>query len=319
MRSLAFSFVGLFWLSGLAHAWAQPAAEISVPRGRIAVRGRVVDEAGAPIAGATISVSSETDHYADLTSAADGTFVAIVRPTSALRLAAAHPSYGTQWADMDWRGWSRYDAIPPDPVQLTLRAGVVLRGRLLDIDGSPRAHETLLLVPAYVGSGPPTITATTDANGEFVFPRAVLNRFELVVRSLAHWHPETQQRAGDYLEIAQQTADWLARARADQPIEIRITPLTLVTVHFTVTRASGSPVARTAVDLWLRTAPTEYVGTVPRTDAQGGCSALIEPHVAYEIWVSEDHGTRTPPWTEGIAPTWRGSVDGTTTLPLTLP
>jgi hypothetical protein len=176
----------------------------------------------------------------------------------------------------------------------------------------------VLLVPAYVGSGPPTLTATTDANGELAFPRAVLNRFELVVHSLDHWHPETRQRPGDYLAIAQQPTDWLAQARADQPIAIRITSLRLVRVRLAVTRASGAPAARTAVDLWLRTSPTEYVGTAPRTDAQGRCSVLMEPHVPYEIWVSEDHGTRTAPWSEGVAPTWSGMIDGATTLPLAL-
>lgn len=120
------------------------------------------------------------------------------------------------------------------------------------------------------------------------------------MRSLDHWHPETRQRAGDYLEIAQQSADWLARARADQPIEIRVVPRTLVTARFTVTRASGSPVASTSVHLWLRSAPTEYVVSVPRTDAQGRCSALMEPHVPYEIWVSEGDSARMPPWSEGI-------------------
>lgn len=287
--------------------------------GRVTVQGRVLDESGAPIAGATVHVSSETHHYADLTTDADGRFTATVRPTPALRLAAEHPSYGEQWTDMRWSGWSRYDAIPPDPVELVLRRGVVLAGRLLDVDGSPRGHETLLLIPAYVGSGPRPLTVRTGADGSFSFPRAVLTDFEIVPRSLDHWHPETGHRPGDFVRVATDTSAWLAHARAGEPVELRLQAHTLVTVTFAVTHADGARAARQSVYLWLRTSPTTWLGTQRRTDAQGRCTALVEPRVPYEVWVSADTSPHTPPWSDGVTPGWRGTVEAATTVPIVVP
>ena len=288
-----------------------------VPRGSVGVRGRVVDEAGAPIAGAAVSVSTEASHdYPDVLTDANGAFTTVVRATPALRLAASHPDYGLQWTDMEWRAWSRYDAISPEPVQLTLRRGVVLRGRLVDHTAQPRAAETLLLIPSYIGSGPHTLDATTDADGQFVFPRAVLNQFELIPRSLDEWHPETRQRAGEFLRIAQHPVEWAARAEAFESIEVATAPLTLVTVTFAITSATGAPLPHTDIDLWLRSGPTDYVGTVPRTDTQGRCRALMEPGIAYEVWASRDHAAREAPWSQSIPSGWHGSVEAPSLLTL---
>lgn len=300
-----------------------PASSVPPPHalvmrgGLVVVTGRVVDEAGSPIAGATVRVSSEEYTRDDCTTDANGAFETTVPPTPALRLAASHPDYGEQWTDMGWQGWSRYDVIVPD-VLLTLRRGVVLYGRLLDPSAHPRAHETLLLVPAYRGSGPRPIETSTDDEGRFTFPRAVLTDFELVARSIDDWHPETEQRAGDYLRIVAQPAEWLVHARAEQALEIVVEPLTLVPVTLRLRRAS-EPAARQNIDLWLRSGPTRYVGTMPRTDAQGRLGTVMERAVAYELWALPDHGERTMPWTEAIPPSWQGSVDGPIEIPITIP
>jgi len=284
----------------------------------VTVRGRVVDEAGAPISGATIEVSSETSHRTPLVTDEHGAFVVSVPASQAVRLAASHPDYGLQYTDMAWNAWARYD-LPVPTVELTLRRGVVLRGQLVDASGSPRANETLLLVYDYLGSGPFPLETTTDGAGQFAFPRAVLNGFELVARSLDHWHPEAQSQPGTYLRVVAHHDEWLARARLDQPVRVTAEAFALVTVTVAVTTQRGAPLAGADVDLWVRHGTQDYVGTMQHTDAAGRCATLMEPGVAYELWIDRNHGARIAPWTQSIAPRWQGSVDSATTLTLPIP
>jgi len=284
----------------------------------VTVRGRVVDESGAPIAGASVEISSETSHGTALVTDANGAFVVTVPASRAVRLAASHPDYGLQYTDMFWNAWSRYD-VPAPSVLLTLRRGVVLRGQLVDARGSPRANERLLLVFDYEGSGPFPLETTTDGAGEFAFPRAVLNGFELVAQSLSHWHPETQLQPGAYLRVVARHDEWLARARLDQPVIVTVEPFTLLPVTLVATTSAGVRLAGADVDLWVRHGPIEYVGTMPHTDASGRCATLMEPGVVYELWIDRNHGARIAPWTQSIAPRWQGSVDAATTLTLAIP
>lgn len=315
MRSLASALL-LCLVSGAPLA---EGTDTSASPSTIVVHGRVVDELGAPIAGASVAISTERSHQHAATTNGAGEFTAVVPESVPVRLAAQHPDYGLQHTDMSWQGWSRYDVIPPTPIVLTLRRGVVLRGRLLDVDGHARAHERLLLIVAYIGSGPRPIEASTDAAGDFVFERAVLNDFELVVQSVDQWHPEMRQVAGDFLRIPLQRDEWLAHARADEPITVRLEPFTLIRVTVHVTDASGAVVARTDVGLWIRGGVREYVGTMPRTDAHGVCRTLMERSVPYELWVVRNQGARTAPWTQGVSANWQGSVVAATDLTIAIP
>jgi protocatechuate 3,4-dioxygenase beta subunit len=287
----------------------------------VVVRGRVVDDLGAPIAGASITVSTELSHRDGPVTDANGEFSVTVPETPAVRLVASHPDFGLQYTDMTSSDWSRYDVPPPPPheLELTLHRGLVLRGRVVDASGAPMAHETLLLVYDYEGSGPHPLETTTDADGGFSFPRAVLRGFELVVRSLDHWQPQIGDVPGDYLRVVPQRDEWLAHARLDEPVTVTVVPFTLVPVTVAVVGDRGQPLANADVDLWVRSGPDEYVGTMPHTDAEGRCRTLMETGVAYDLWVAPNRGARTAPWTESIAPRWHGAIEVATTLRVAIP
>ena len=312
-----FSRIRLLALAAVCACLPTPSA--AQPSSRtVTVRGTVVDDAGAPIAGATIEISNETSRRRGPLTDEQGAFVVTVPRASSVRLVASHPDYGLQHTDMLFDGWSRYD-VPAETVQLTLRRGVVLRGQLVDASGAPLAHETLLLVFDYRGSGPFPLQTTTDRAGQFTFPRAVLSGFELVAHEIRNWHPETGTRPGTHLRVVEHQGEWLARARLDQPVTVTVEPFTLALVTVAVTSAGGGAVTDAEVDLWVRRSPEDYVGTMPRTDARGRCTTLMEPGVAYELWVDRNRGARTAPWTQSIAPRWRGSIEADTTLTLTIP
>src|SRR5690349_18071404 len=73
----------------------------------VTVRGRVVDDLGAPIAGASIEISTEHSHRAGPVTDANGEFSVSVPATPAVRLVASHPDYGLQYTDMTRSDWSR--------------------------------------------------------------------------------------------------------------------------------------------------------------------------------------------------------------------
>ncbi len=279
----------------------------------------VVDEAGAPIAGAELTASTETSHRVAGVTDARGELTVSVPSGVAVRLAASHPDYGLQYTDMRWTAWSRYDVVTTPSLTLTLRRGIVVRGRLLDASGQARARERLLLIYAYVGSGPRPLEATTDATGAFTFPRAVIDELEIVPTSLDEWHPETGTAAGRHLRVVPAASAWLAQARADQPITLTVEPYDLFAVTLDVRDASGASARSTTLELWLRGGPSEYLGTAPRTDARGRCVVLMESGVPYELWALRERAARTAPWTQSIAPQWQGSVGAPTDVTLTLP
>lgn len=279
----------------------------------------VVDEVGTPVVGAELSASTETRRRVAGATDANGELVVSVPSGVAVRLAASHPDYGLQHTDMNWTAWSRYDVVTTQSLTLTLRRGIVVHGRLLDASGQARAHERLLLIYAYRGSGPHPLEATTDATGAFAFPRAVLDELEIVPTSLEEWHPETGTNAGTHARVAPAASAWLAQARAGQSITLTVEPYELLAATLEIRDAAGATLPRRAIELWLRGGPSQYVGTAPRTDARGRCVVLMERGVPYELWAMRERPSRAAPWTQGIASQWHGSVDAPADLTITLP
>jgi len=130
------------------------------------IAGRVLDEAGRPIAGAKVRLKiKQVRGYTEnqtLVSGLDGTYsAALSSPTATPEIAGvSRPGWtfgGAQLilANAIWRG------------DITLqKRGVVLRGRILDSHGAPVAGAYVGLADGY------SLPVVADANGAFAFPDA---------------------------------------------------------------------------------------------------------------------------------------------------
>lgn len=278
------------------------------------VSGWVRDEAGGPVAGAQVRVRDQVqgkDTFS--TSDAAGAFSLQVPATPRLWVVASHWDFGVQWSDpVAWSRFQRFGPTPGQPVDLVLRRGVVVRGRVLDRAGRPFTHEALFLVPGYVGSGPPRIESTTDADGRFVFERMVLGSLELVPQNLDQWRPS---KPGDYLRVVQTPDIWLDAARAGGFIEAHLEAYTLVAVSIDV-----KALAAASVQVWRRWGERSSQGMALEVPATGSVEILMERGVEYELWVAPGTGRgMVAPWTQGITPQWRGAVDGPRQLTISAP
>ena len=276
---------------------------LRVAFGVATVRGRVVDEQGAPIAGASLRLLTESGREANAVTDAHGAFSVGIAPAPSVHVMATHRDFGEQWTDYEQNGWSYNDAIPEQPITLVLRRGVILQGKLRGADGRPFANRPLILVPAYVGSGPPTKETRTDVMGRFAFERMLLHHFELVPESLRHWNPT---ESGHYLRVAgADTEAWRREASAGRSIELSLEAFERVPVTVEV----GTGVRQ--VELWARWGPDLFTGSRPRV-SQGRVRLSLERGVAHELWVDpyREGQPMTAPWSRGEPADWSGTPDG---------
>jgi hypothetical protein len=281
---------------------------VRVSFGDTLVSGRVLDEDGLAVSAAKVEISKDDGIYTKLRTSSDGRFQVRVPPAEWLLIRAFHPDFGH---DRDYKstGWLYSGSIPDGPVELTLRRGVVLAGRILAPDGRPLAGKKLLLIPAYRGSGPSPVEARTDALGRFSFPRLVLGNFEIVVGDLDAWRPETRhvQRARDFLRILDpETADWMARAEAGRELELRTEKVALRIVPVEVIDPAGRRVANREIEVWRRWDTDQYVASTFRTNVRGRFRFPVEAGKRYEIWIAHRQGPYVAPWTQGKEPGYQG-------------
>jgi hypothetical protein len=282
----------------------------------VSVSGHVRDEGGGPVSGANVSLRVQDRNGLVIRAVTDasGAFSAKVPMVPQLWISASHDEFGTQWSGSGavpgWTEFQRLGPTPEGPVDLVLRRGVVLYGRVLDAAGRAFAGDAVFVVPAYVGSGPARIEAATDSRGCFTFERMVLSRFELVPRSLDHWRP---RQAGDHLRIAQRPDAWLEAARLGDPVDVQLEPYTLVPVSIDVTALRTS-----SVQVWKRWGTDSSEGTALEVDAKGRVQTVMERGKEYELWVFGGTArSLNAPWSRGIRRSWSGTPDGP--LELTLP
>lgn len=293
----------------LMHGWAQT---FQGAPAQVIVSGHVADEAGKPVPGAEVQLTSPlVKERVPVLTNASGAFSIAVPPVSRVAIVASHPEFGRQFtggfdaAGASWDVYRYIGPVPTGPIELRLRRGVVLRGRVVDPAGRPFANDAIFLVPPYVGSGPVRIEAATDSEGRFEFDRMVLNKFELVPHGLDFWRPRV---AGDYLRIAQVPEAWLAAAMADRPIELRLHLYTLVPVTLDV-----SGLRTPSVQVWTRGPDT--TGSALEVDARGRVQILMEVGIERELWVVPGTGRNmVAPWTRGIPSRWIGTPSGPLTL-----
>jgi len=278
--------------------------------GQATVTGRVVDEAGAPIAGATVETLSNDNVRAEATADANGRFSVAVPPGPYVYVSAAHPDYGLQWTDYQWTGWRHNDAIPEGPITLTLRRGHVLRGRLVDAAGAPVANHRLIMIPAYIGSGPATLTARTDARGRFAFERCQLTSYELVPDALRNWMP---RETGTFARIASADPEaWARAAEAGRSVDLVLERFVRVPVTVDV-----SALRAREVQVWLRWGASSMMGNAERV-RDGRIRIALERGVEHRLWVRrhEDGDPLHAPWPEH-EPDWTGTPTGPTELTIT--
>ncbi|MFL5303921.1 MAG: carboxypeptidase regulatory-like domain-containing protein [Polyangia bacterium] len=133
------------------------------------VRGRVVNQTGAPIEGARVSVSAGAAGLPGAVTDAAGQFSVALAP-GRYRITASAEGWGTASAD------TTAEAGGAQPlVELRLaRADGTLEGLVRDDAGRPLAHARLAARPARAGSpalDSTVATATTDPGGHFRMPR----------------------------------------------------------------------------------------------------------------------------------------------------
>jgi hypothetical protein len=272
------------------------------------VSGRVLDDDGRFVSDARVEVSNDDRALADLRTSNDGRFQVKVPPAEWLLIRAFHPDFGRD-RDIDSTRWLYSGSIPDEPIELTLRRGIVLAGRILDPAGRPLAKTKLLLIPAYRGSGPSPVEARTDAKGRFSFPRLVLGDFEIVVGDLDTWHPETRHglRARDFLRILDpKPADWKARAEAGREMDLRTEKIALRIVSVDVVDSDGHKVAKQELEVWRRWGKDKYVASTFRTNARGRFRFPVESGKRYEIWIEDNQEPWVAPWTQGKDPGFAG-------------
>ena len=299
------------WLAALAAAWLVAGHPATAQRGLLTVSGHVRDETGRPVAGAEVELRDLAEQWMALstTTGRDGAFSATVPATPRLWIIASHADFGLQWTEgvsidgVTRISYQRTGPVPNAPVDLILRRGVVLRGRVLDPAGGVFARQKLVLVPAYIGSGPATIEASTDSEGRFTFERAVLSRFELVPRGLDQWHP---LKPGEYLRFTQAAESWRKIAQSGGTIELQVDRYTLVPVSIDVT-ALQTP----SVQVWKRWGSNASAGQALTADASGRVEIVMERGVPHELWVVPGTGRdMTAPWTRGAPRLWAGTPSG---------
>ena len=167
--------------------------ELKVARGRT-LSGRVVTEAGEPLAGAQVSASQRVQRamggavmmtagratsFAE-TDEGGGFLLEALPPGEAITLSASASGYQSQQLDVDLA--ERGEGVP---VTVTLRRGLVVAGRVVDAAGAPRAGVRVECTSAAMARGavgmfsfvPPV---TTSADGRFRFEGVAEGRWQLV-------------------------------------------------------------------------------------------------------------------------------------------
>jgi len=137
-------------------AAASPARAGKGDQHGIAIRGRVLDVNGKPLAGATLLLLGQADKLADLgTSAADGRFtVRVPKGPKAYYLVARVAGAGIDFIDLGRRN-------PTGQVELRMVPDRLIRGRILDTQGKPVAGAGVAVtwVGVYAGNSLDTFLA----------------------------------------------------------------------------------------------------------------------------------------------------------------
>ena len=228
------------------------------------VNGRVVDERGLGLAGAT--VTSFYSRKSSATSAADGTFLLDHLDPGR----DEHHVYARKEGYVQGEARVRTQGLLVEGIELLLARGTSVRGVVLGPDGAPLAGVAL-----YIGFSPfafDRLDATSDANGAFLFPNVGAGSRTLVA-----------QQAGfsAHKEVLEVPA---------QPPELPPLVLRLAPAHWiagVVQDAAGAPLPKISVSALHE---GEYLELdAPDTDAEGRfrVEGLPEEGASLEFYAPE--------------------------------
>ncbi len=232
------------------------ALTLKIPLG-IFVRGRVVDESGAPVGGARIWLSQYGNGgEGEDVSTADAAGRFVLRDVGEARRIAARAAGFAPSASM------RVAGKPGDTVEVTIEMppnGGVLRGVVHAPDGAPVARAMLQLGSEHVGmrplrSGgegysPPPFRLVTDESGAFAFSGVAVGRTQL------------QCRAGDFAPWSQGI-----EILAEMPTEIDVELQPGAAVTGSVRGADGAPASAVQIGIGPY---ADFASSNTRTGADG--------------------------------------------------
>jgi protocatechuate 3,4-dioxygenase beta subunit len=175
--------------------------DVALHRGDTVIGGRIVDEAGKPVAGATVRFGAylaKARHPApgvgelicdlDAVTDADGRyrFGSIAGVPWSTHIEIMHPDFNHSWGDRD--NQPTVDQLMKRTAKATLRRGSELSGRVTDEAGKPIAGATVLLGDMGRDTDP---RRTTDADGRYRF--ASVKSINQIIAVKAKGHAPRQQ------------------------------------------------------------------------------------------------------------------------------
>ncbi|MGB8332607.1 MAG: carboxypeptidase-like regulatory domain-containing protein [Polyangiales bacterium] len=159
---------------------ARVAVELALSSALYTLRGRVVDERGYGVAGALVTVSTDSARapiHRSAKSDVDGTFAVPALPAPPYTVDAEHPAFSPARI---------VDIEATDGIRIVMSAGVTLLGEVLDDWNGDRLEGVRVRL-----DGPIRLDTLTRRDGSFVFPRSPTGTYEV---SFSHADYESQTR-----------------------------------------------------------------------------------------------------------------------------
>jgi uncharacterized GH25 family protein len=240
--------------------------ELALPQGQ-RLGGRMIDEAGAPVAGANVALvfpqrlagARVAVDERPLTTDTNGSWQCDFVPKDAayVRVEVTHPDFDSQDNDVS------IDDLATGKAQFRMVSVIRVRGRVLDDAGKPvPAAEVVLGREREIWPGSSTLETTTDAEGRFEFQRVHFQKRLLGVKA------EGSAPALLVAEVKRDLPQIDVRLTRGEPLRVRVVD------------NAGKPISRVQVnvDEWPSSMQAPRAGVVGRwsypgweweTDAEG--------------------------------------------------
>ena len=235
----------------------------------IAVRGRVVDPGGSPVAGARVTRPSQT------TTGEDGRFEATASPAFGRDLHVRVEADDFAPAALVRKGALVAGAIVDD-LEIRLRAGGTVVGRLLQTDRTPIPEAKVLLRDAENSRGTSPDSVATDQYGRFRFERVAPGKYRPRVRT-----DDARFRSHEFEVV--EVLDGRILELGDLVMPPRV-PLSMLVVDRQGRGVPGVDVRLCAVDVVAGNRPVRTMSV--RADEHGRLVAGMDAPGRYDAYVT---------------------------------